>query len=160
MNQRSRSHKQLHQTSGCLKMKSHLKSFAFPESVQKVNSENFLEIMNKIKPSRRILKTFSTNTNTGTSTLNSLCNNSTHQIVHKYALPGKTLIPKKVIHFQNLEKFNPKIKELMKRFASNSSYEHLAKIENKDMRGCKKNSILAGRMINPHTKRIRTYNFE
>ena len=158
MNKRSKSQLDLNLRTENLRGASQLKNFVLPDRLQAPNPEKYLEVMKKINPIRRYSNTFLTNP--GIFNLSLPCKNSMNQIVHKYALPGKTILPKKIIHLQNLEKFNPKIRELMRRFAITNSAEHVVKIENKDMRGWKKNSILALRMLKTQAKRIRVNNFE
>lgn len=126
-------------------VQSEIKVFTFPNTFQRPHSEVLFNPLAKRNCSSRNLR----NISTSKSALNLSLpyNTSIQPVVHNYALPGKILMHKKQQPRPSLEKFNKDMREIMKRFNKNLNYQHYVKLETNEMRGAKKNSILAIKLL-------------
>lgn len=104
------------------------------------NEENFLRLRIKSKISSKIIKKI-LNFNAD------LPKTSSEPIIHTYALPSRAFSKSKIEEKNDFSQFDKKIQVVLKRFDNKSKPDREMHISRKGVIGCKRNSVLAMKLM-------------
>lgn len=108
------------------------------------NEENFLRLRIKSKISSKIIKKI-LNFNAD------LPKTSSEPIIHTYALPGRALSKNKIEEKNDFSQFDRKIQVVLKRFENKNKPDKEMPMSRKGAIGCKRNSVLAMKLMRMHS---------
>ncbi|OMJ66250.1 hypothetical protein SteCoe_36972 [Stentor coeruleus] len=128
---------------------SEIKNFIFPYYVKITKSVKTEDNLSRPQQKSRVSRiSFKTNT----LFYADLPNNHSEPVIHKYALPSKTLSKSKLVDQNDLTQFDSKMRLIVTRFENKKKPKPEMIVGRKGVMGCKRNSVLIRKLLKAHRR--------